>query len=92
MDQEDYRNSVREELHPAIQGTNGFEGSEDLEGAILTGWAVVAEWAAPDGQQYMSYVSADATGERSLPVWRADGMLRYAVDGMTGYHTNQEPE
>lgn len=78
----------RQYLHPLIQNTNGFFGDEDLEGAALTGWALIAEFAAPDGTMNIAYVASDATGENPLPVWREDGLLHYALYSMR----NEEEE
>ena len=82
----------RRKLHAAIQSTNSFEGDEDLDGAVLTGWALVTEWAAPDGESYIGYLASDVSGEKPLPIWRESGLLYYALNHMGDHERISEDE
>lgn len=44
--------------------------------AILTGWAVVAEWVDHDGERWLSKASAAST-----TAWAANGMHHEAIYG-----------
>jgi hypothetical protein len=66
-------------IHAALEQTNDFGGDPNLDGSVLLGWVCVMEWAAPDGETYFAYNSADASGEEHLPVWREDGLLHHAL-------------
>lgn len=63
----------REAIADAIQ-RHGRMGRED--GALLTGWALVCEWIAPDGERWLS----KAHGEQTTS-WTADGMHHEALFG-----------
>jgi len=57
---------VREQVYELVQSS--VSGDEDLEGAVLLGFLIVAEWQAPDGNRWLSKVSGDSS--RELPAWR----------------------
>lgn len=63
----------RDAIHDAIQA-NARMGQED--GAILTGWVLVAEWMTPDGDRWLSKGHA-----ASVTAWSADGMYHEALYG-----------
>ena len=48
-------------------------GSIDGEGAICTGWVMVAEWMTADGEHCMSRL------DNAQPRWRTVGLLRTAL-------------
>lgn len=68
--------SARKQLHSAIQATG--QTDNDLEGAMLMGWVVVAEWMAPNGQRWLSRVDGTASGE-GCPEWQRHGYLHNAL-------------
>jgi hypothetical protein len=51
---------------------------EDVQGpgAVLTRWALVAEWMAPDGVRWLSRLSPSTTSS-----WEANGMWHEALYG-----------
>lgn len=56
----------REILYEAIQSS--INERDDLEGSVLLGFAIIAEWQAPDGHKWLTKLSGDMFGE--LPPWR----------------------
>lgn len=66
--------TLREQAYEFVQGTHDTD--EDLEGAILVGFLIVAEWQAPDGERWLSKISGDSS--RALPAWR-ERMLGFEV-------------
>jgi hypothetical protein len=60
-------------IHEAIQA-NARLGRDD--GAILTGWVLVAEWLTPDGDRWLSRGWAEGTTN-----WAAKGMHHEALHG-----------
>lgn len=64
-EQEEGKN-YREVLYEAIQAS--ITEREDLEGSVLLGFAIIAEWQAPDGHKWLTKLSGDAFTE--LPPWR----------------------
>lgn len=72
--------SVRQQLFEKIQELN--EGDEQLEGTVLVGYMVVAEWRGPNGEQWLSKVSGDHGG--SLPTWRQRGYAAEVLHDMWG--------
>lgn len=63
----------RDAIHDAIQA-NARLGKED--GAILTGWVLVAEWMDPQGERWLSRGHAASTTQ-----WSANGMSHEALYG-----------
>lgn len=61
----------RDAIHEAIQ-VNAFSGGR----AVLTGWALVAEWMDEDGERWLTKAHAATT-----PQWAADGMHHQALHG-----------
>ena len=66
--------SLREQAYDFVQSTH--DDDEDLEGAVLTGFLIVAEWQAPDGNRWLSKISGD--GSKDLSAWR-ERMLGFEV-------------
>jgi hypothetical protein len=61
----------RDALHEAIQ-RHAPIGRE----AILTGWALVAEWMDDSGDRWLSKMNAEST-----PQWTVNGMWHEAMHG-----------
>lgn len=65
-----------EHLAAAIQALKHVD--VDLDGAVLTGFVVVAEYQRPDGRRIMGEVTRDVVGQELTP-WAALGLLHAAV-------------
>lgn len=52
-----------------------IQGESPQEGAVLTGWALVAEWMTPDGKRALSRMRPAYVTE-----WLADGMYHHALN------------
>jgi hypothetical protein len=52
----------------------------DLEGSVLIGYMLIAEWRSPDGHTWLSKIARDH--DRSLPPWRQRG---YASEVLYDY-------
>lgn len=82
--------SVRAHLHDAIQSTIAIDN--DLpEGAMLLGWAAIAEWMAPDGQRWLSVVDGNSAGE-GCPMWQRQGYLHNALFDAQGFIPDDEDQ
>lgn len=68
---------VRRVLHEAIGSTNGEE--DEVQGAVLVGWVVVAEWMDEDGRFWLTKQSGDAAGEKGVATWKEGGYLHEAL-------------
>lgn len=64
---------------------------DELEGAVLMGWVLVAEWMAPSGQRWLSKVDGSATGE-GCPAWQTQGYLHNALFDATSFGATGEEE
>jgi hypothetical protein len=62
----------RDAIHEAIQ--QNARTAED--GAVLTGWVLIAEWMDEDGERWLSKGHAAHTAH-----WSAKGMLHEALFG-----------
>lgn len=69
----DLSDPSRDAIHEAIQ-RHGRMGTDD--GAVVTGWALVAAWMTPDGEQWLSKAHAAHTTS-----WAAKGMYHEALNG-----------
>lgn len=49
---------------------------DEMDGAVLTGWALVAEWMSPDGDRWLSKMNPPHVTQ-----WQADGMRHQALHG-----------
>jgi hypothetical protein len=79
----------REALFEAIQTT--ARDDKDIEGAVLIGFLVVAEWKAPDGDGvWISKISGDYSGP--LPPWRQRGYASEVVNAFWEDESNEERE
>ena len=80
-------------LTHAIQETGPHtedEPSEGMEdGAVLTGWVLVAEWLSVDGSSWISRLDGDAAGE-PLTSWRREGLLHNALFDPTWHRDAEE--
>jgi hypothetical protein len=61
----------RDAIHEAIQ-----EHAPAGQDALLTGWALVAEWIDPEGERWLSKAHASSTTS-----WGAKGMYHEALNG-----------
>lgn len=50
-----------------------YEQAAESEGALLTGWVVIAEFIDRDGHPHLSAYAAEG-----LPYWRIDGLIEAA--------------
>lgn len=83
--------TARDQLYSTIQSAAGdpeFTGAP--ADAVLTGFIVVAEWEAPDGDRWISKNSGDAF--RGLPPWRERGLAAEVVHGFWGNDDEDEDE
>jgi hypothetical protein len=62
---------AREAIHAAIQ-----EHAPRGEDAVLTGWALVAEWMDHDGERWLSRAHS-----ATIPAWTAKGMHHEVLYG-----------
>jgi hypothetical protein len=69
-------------LADAIERSSACD--DELEGSMLKKWVLVAEWNAPDGGAFLSYIDADAVRESLMP-WDAMGMLLRASQNVDEY-------
>lgn len=76
---------VREVLFEATQATAVQD--DDLESSVLVGFLVVAEWRAPNGDNWLSKVSGDHSS--SLSTWRQRG---YAAEVMHDMWVDQSDD
>jgi hypothetical protein len=73
----------REAIHDAIQ-EHGRMGVDD--GAVLTGWTLVAEWMTPDGERWLSKAHGAHTTS-----WAAKGMMHEALFGQWPDNDSENP-
>jgi hypothetical protein len=67
-----------ETIQQAIEAT--AEHNEKLEGALLVGWVVVAEWVGVDGTRSLVRM-AGTPGETAPPIWQTKGYLHESLFG-----------
>jgi hypothetical protein len=67
-----------ETIHHAIEAS--AEHNEKLEGALLVGWVVVAEWVGVDGTRSLVRM-AGTPGEMVPPIWQTKGYLHESLYG-----------
>jgi hypothetical protein len=65
-------------LREALQSTVNHE-DEEFDGAVLTGYVVIAEWAKPDGTRWLTKTAGDLNDE-GPGVWTVKGWLYHALD------------
>lgn len=63
---------ARQAVHDAIQQ----HGAQSHAGALLTGWALVAEWMDPEGERWLSKAHSPSTSH-----WAANGMHHEVLYG-----------
>lgn len=62
----------------------------DLEGHMLTGFVVIAEWMQPDGLRCLTMTGGTGEGE-ALPEWTIQGYMTNALGGLASW-TFGEPD
>lgn len=67
--------SVRDRLHEAIAKTNDYP--DEVEGAFLKGWVLVASWVGTDGEPWLTHMN-----DETSPAWELMGMLQTTADTM----------
>lgn len=68
-------NERKSVVRVALEQEGRFRDGEALENAVLTKYAAVVEWMAPDGVKWLSIISGDAADEH-------EGLQRWDVQGM----------
>lgn len=68
---------ARGRVHRAIQATN--EANPELEGSVLVGWVLVAEWSDEEGERWLSRLSGSGGGDHSPPRWQVEGYMNHAL-------------
>lgn len=69
---------LRERLHRSIQ--ENLHDSDSVGGNVVTGWVVVAESLAPNGERWLSRIDGGPGGNR-LAEWQREGFLHNALHG-----------
>ena len=69
----------RDNIASAIQASAAED--EDLNGAVLTGWVMIAEFVSPSGSRWISRMAGDAMGNVP-PTWSVKGWLVDSLDDM----------
>lgn len=80
--------TARERLYEVIQETAAADN--DLDGTVLVGFMVIAEWRGGEGEQWLSKVSGDHSG--GLPSWRQRGYAQEVVSAMWGDQPDAQTE
>ena len=65
-------------IHEAIRASH--EDDEDVNGAVLIGWVVVAEWLGGDGKRSLTRITGTPGGEPP-PQWQVRGYMYEALFG-----------
>ena len=65
-------------IHEAIEAS--ASENDKLDGSVLVGWVVVAEWVAADGIRSLVKMSG-TPGGASPPTWQTRGYLHEALFG-----------
>jgi hypothetical protein len=72
----------RRHLHEAIQELPKLDSELD-DSAYLTGWVLVAEFAAPDGSRWFCSRRGTDGGDKDLMPWTEKGYIRELEDSWT---------
>ena len=67
-----------ETIQHAIEAS--AEHNEKLDGALLVGWVVIAEWVGVDGTRSLVRMSG-TPGETVPPIWQTKGYLHESLYG-----------
>lgn len=78
--------TTRWHLHRAIQASTTTD--PELDGAVLMGWLVIAEWMHPTDARWLLKVTGDATGSKAVPDWQWQGYAHNALHDWP----HEEPE
>lgn len=73
---------ARDVIARALMSTATAEN--DLADHMLVGFAVIAEWVAPDGQRFLTFTGGAGEGE-PLPEWTVQGYLHNALGSMSDW-------
>ena len=74
--------STREQaIHDAIEAS--ANENEALDGSVLVGWVVIAEWVGADGVRSLVRMGGTPGGS-SPPTWQTRGYLHEALFGQWG--------
>ena len=65
-------------IHEAIEAS--AEQNEKLDGALLVGWVVIAEWVSADGTRSLVRM-AGTPGGTLPPTWQTKGYLHESLFG-----------
>lgn len=63
-------------LYDEIQAT--ATADNELDGAVLMGYVLIAEWSTPNTERWLSKVTWSAAG-KCPPAWQVDGYLHHAL-------------
>lgn len=66
--------SIREQLHKAIEEANDTQ-EDEVKGAVLKSWVVVASWVGTDGNPWLTH-----SHDELSPAWERIGMLQTVSD------------
>lgn len=77
QDWRDHREALVNALTPETTHPSGLD--DELEGAALIGFVLVAEWVTPDGDRILTSFDSGPTGER-VPDWTRKGWLHEALE------------
>ena len=64
---------TQERLQRVIAKTN--DAPDEVRGAVLRNWVVVADWVGIDGQKWMTHTASENTAS-----WEVVGLLQSASD------------
>jgi hypothetical protein len=67
------------------------DGDDDLGEAVVTKYAAVVEWMAPDGNRWLSLVTADA-GDVELQRWDVQGMFFNVMHDPAWHPRDEDPD
>lgn len=66
------------QIRSALQRTINHD-DEEFDGAILTGYVVIAEWHKPDGSKWLTKTAGDLNDD-GPPLWTVKGWLAHALE------------
>lgn len=78
--------AVREAL---VEPLRESAAPSDIDGAVLTGYVVIAEWSDATGRKWITKTAGDINDD-GPPTWTVAGWLKYAID--TVFDTGDEDD